>query len=88
MSQAEFHTRVAKIRAKMLDALGDIVDMVGQRAALRAQLRAQVEAAIYGEMAPLTCRKAACRRAQRCRGEPLACIERARADARSLSAGP
>lgn len=88
MTKTELATRIEEISHRMLDVANDIVETIGHRAALRAQARAQVAAALYGEIAAFTCRKAACRRARRCRGDLSVCVERARAEARALSGGP
>ena len=88
MSKPELQTRIEDISHRMLDVTNDIVETIGQRAALRAQARAEVAATLYGEIAAFTCRKTVCRRAHRCRGDLLACIERARAEARVLSGDP
>ena len=88
MTKTEIQTRIEYISHRMLDVAGNIVDTIGQGAAMRVKVRAQIEAALHGEIAAFTCRKAACRRARRCRGEPFHCIERARAEARELNGGP
>ena len=88
MTETNIRVRIDAIRHRMLDVAGDIVDTIGQGAAIRAKARAQIETALHGEIAAFTCRKAACRRARRCRGELFACIERVRAEARGLSGGP
>jgi len=81
MTSTELHDRLAPIRERMIDAIGHMVEAIEARAALRAER----QAALYGEIAALTCRKAACRRAQRCRGEPRACSARARAEGRAAA---
>ena len=88
MTETDIRVRIDAIRHRMLDVAGDLVDEIGHSAAMRAQARAQIAASLYGEIAAFTCRKAACRRARRCRGDLSVCMERARAEARTLSDGP
>jgi hypothetical protein len=74
MTQPDIKARIADLQHRILDGAGNVLDSL----ALQSARRAAVSAALYGEIAALTCTRMACRRAHRCRGEPLACIKRAR----------
>jgi hypothetical protein len=87
MTQSNVDTRIDALQNKILDTMSAMVDTMArqeaqrvQAAAAAAEIRDRLQAAIYAEIAALTCRKAACRRAQRCRREPSACVAHARAE--------
>jgi hypothetical protein len=84
MTQPNLPARVDELRHRILDGLNHVVDTIE----LQSAKRAAVHAALFGEIAALTCRKMACRRAHRCRGKPLACLKRARAYVKSSCAEP
>lgn len=82
-TQSRIRERVAAIQLRILDAAGDIVEGIARREAEHAQTEAQlqaqrrrIEAALRSEIAALTCDRAACRRARRCRGAAPGCIAR------------
>lgn len=83
-NEPNFNARVDELKHRMFDAMNHIVDTIE----LQSAKRAAVHAALFGEIAALTCRKMACRRAHRCRGKPLACLKRARAYVTSSCAEP
>ena len=74
MPRSDFHDRIDDLKLRLLDIGGDILDTMQEQSVRRAA----IDAAVYGEIAALTCTRMACRRAHRCRGKPLACLKRAR----------